>query len=170
MKGYTYILHCSDGSYYTGSTKNIALRLEQHQAGEGANHTRKRLPVKLIYYEEYNRIDEAFYREKQIQGWSRKKKEALIEGKQELLPKLAIAYRDLRTLREPQCPELMPDASRASASGPMPEVLEGEGKGSRRQRKEVKLNYHKITINKVVRTFHKIRHSNNKLWSYLYRS
>ena len=105
MKGYTYILHCSDGSYYTGSTKNIALRLEQHQAGEGANYTRKRLPVKLIYYEEYNRIDEAFYREKQIQGWSRKKKEALIEGKQELLPKLAIAYRDLRTLREPQRPD-----------------------------------------------------------------
>ena len=132
MKGYTYILHCSDGSYYTGSTKNLALRLEQHQAGEGANHTRKRLPVKLIYYEEYNRIDEAFYREKQIQGWSRKKKEALIEGKQELLPQLAVAYRDLRTLRVPQRPEPMPDASRASASGPMPEVLEGEGKGSRR--------------------------------------
>lgn len=133
MKGYTYILHCSDGSYYTGSTKNLALRLEQHQAGEGANYTRKRLPVKLIYYEEYNRIDEAFYREKQIQGWSRKKKEALIEGKQELLPKLAVAYRDLRTLREPQCPaHPMPDASSASAPGPLPEVLEGEGRGRKK--------------------------------------
>jgi putative endonuclease len=49
----------------------------------------------LVYYEEYQRIDEAFYREKQIQGWSRKKKEALIEGNAELLPELAIAYRDL---------------------------------------------------------------------------
>ena len=57
-----YILLCSDGSYYTGSTNNLELRLEQHQAGKGANHTRKRLRVKLIYYEEYSRIDDAFYR------------------------------------------------------------------------------------------------------------
>lgn len=78
MKGYTYILLCSDGSYYTGSTNNLELRLKQHQNGEGANHTKKHLPVVLVYYEEFSRIDEAFYREKQIQGWSRKKKEALI--------------------------------------------------------------------------------------------
>ena len=45
-----------------------------------ANHTKKRLPVKLVYYEIYDRIDEAFYREKQVQGWSRAKKEALING------------------------------------------------------------------------------------------
>ncbi len=73
MKGYTYILECADGSYYTGSTTNLELRMAQHQSGEGANHTRKHLPVKLLYCEEYDRIDEAFYREKQIQGWSRKK-------------------------------------------------------------------------------------------------
>jgi len=73
-KGFTYILECADGSYYTGSTVNLELRLKQHNAGEGANHTRKRLPVKLLYYEEYARIDQAFYREKQIQGWSREKK------------------------------------------------------------------------------------------------
>lgn len=90
-----YILLCSDGSYYTGSTIDLERRLEQHQNGEGANHTKKRLPVTLLYYEEYSRIDEAFYREKQVQGWSRKKKEALIEGKVELLPVLAKAYRDL---------------------------------------------------------------------------
>lgn len=131
MKGYTYILHCSDGSYYTGSTKNLALRLEQHQAGEGANHTRKRLPVKLIYYEEYNRIDEAFYREKQIQGWSRKKKEALIEGKQELLPKLAVAYRDLRTLREPQRPDRCLRFSKAKAE----EVECGRGRKTKLSQK-----------------------------------
>jgi len=52
--------------------------------------------VTLVYYEEYSRIDEAFYREKQVRGWSRKKKQALIDGKPELLPKLAIAYRDLK--------------------------------------------------------------------------
>ena len=56
---------------------------------QGANYTKKRRPVKLVYYEEYERIDEAFYREKQIQDWSHKKKSALIEGKNELLPKLA---------------------------------------------------------------------------------
>ncbi len=84
-----YILECSDGSYYTGSTKDLERRLWEHQNMLGANYTKKRLPVKLVYHEEYSRIDEAFYREKQVQGWSRKKKEALIEGKPELLPKLA---------------------------------------------------------------------------------
>lgn len=96
MKGWMYILLCSDDSYYTGSTNNLELRLAQHQRGEGSNHTQKRLPVKLLYYEEFNRIDLAFYREKQIQGWSRRKKEAMINGTPELLPQLAIAYRDLR--------------------------------------------------------------------------
>jgi putative endonuclease len=94
MIGYTYILECSDGTYYTSSTKDLEIRLTQHQDGEGANHTKKRLPVKLVYVEEFQRIDEAFYREKQIQGWSRKKKEALIEGEQNILPQLSIAYRD----------------------------------------------------------------------------
>ncbi len=80
MRGYMYILLCSDGSYYTGSTNDINRRLKQHQMGEGANYTKKRLPVELLYYEEYERIDAAFYREKQVQGWSRKKKQALMKG------------------------------------------------------------------------------------------
>jgi putative endonuclease len=88
-KGYMYILECSDGTYYTGSTKYLDLRIEQHQSGEGAKYTAKRLPIKLIYYEEYDRIDDAFYREKQVQGWSRKKKDALIKGQLNLLHKLA---------------------------------------------------------------------------------
>ena len=88
-KGYMYILKCVDDSYYTGSTVNLELRLAQHQNGEGANHTRKRLPVVLVYYEEYQKIAEAFYREKQVQGWSRKKKEALIENRPEDLPLLS---------------------------------------------------------------------------------
>jgi putative endonuclease len=88
-KGYTYILECADGSFYAGSTKNLEKRIWEHNNGLGANYTKFRLPVELVYYEEYTRIDEAFYREKQIQGWSRKKKLALINGKPELLPKLA---------------------------------------------------------------------------------
>lgn len=88
-KGWMYILECANGAYYTGSTTDIELRLQQHQNGEGANSTKKHLPVKLVYFEEFNRIGEAFYREKQIQGWSRKKKEALINGFVEKLHGLA---------------------------------------------------------------------------------
>jgi len=89
MKGYMYILECSDGSYYTGSTKNLELRIIQHQNGEGANHTKKHLPVKLLYFEEFDRIDTAFYREKQVQNWSRAKKEALMIGDERPLHELA---------------------------------------------------------------------------------
>ena len=96
MKGYMYLLLCSNGSYYTGSTIDLERRVQQHQNGEGANHTKKHLPVTLVYYEVYPKIDAAFYREKQVQGWSRQKKEALIEGNSNLLPKLAKAYRDYK--------------------------------------------------------------------------
>ncbi|GAB1404957.1 MAG: GIY-YIG nuclease family protein [Lentimicrobiaceae bacterium] len=89
MKGYMYILRCADGTYYTGSTKNLTLRLEQHACGEGSNFTKKRLPFELVYVEVFDRIDTAFYREKQIQGWSRAKKEALIAGDKNALHKLA---------------------------------------------------------------------------------
>ena len=88
-KGYMYILECADGTWYTGSTCELDVRLQQHNAGEGANYTRKRLPVRLIYHEAFQRIDDAFLREKQVQGWSRKKKEALIKGRQDTLPGLA---------------------------------------------------------------------------------
>ena len=88
-KGFTYILECSDGSYYTGSTIDLGIRLQQHNDGIGSKYTSRRLPVKLLYYEEFVRVDFAFYREKQIQGWSRKKKEALINGAEELLPSLS---------------------------------------------------------------------------------
>jgi len=97
MKGYMYILECADKSYYTGSTTNIELRLEQHQQGFGANYTRKHRPVKLVYFEEYERIDKAFYREKQVQRWSHKKKEALINGDKNKLIEYASS-------RQARCP------------------------------------------------------------------
>lgn len=74
-----YILECANGMYYTGSTKNLRRRLLQHSEGRGANFTKKYLPIRLIYYEEYKRVADAFYREKQIQGWTHAKKKALIE-------------------------------------------------------------------------------------------
>ena len=84
-----YILECVDGSFYTGSTKDLERRFWEHQNLLGANYTKKRLPVKLVYFEEFQRIDEAFYREKQVQGWSRAKKEALIAGDTNKLHELA---------------------------------------------------------------------------------
>ncbi len=85
MKGYMYILECSDGSYYTGSTKDLEKRLWEHDNFLGANYTRKKHPSRLVYLEEYSRIDEAFYREKQVQGWSHAKKKALIDGDSNIL-------------------------------------------------------------------------------------
>ncbi len=93
MKGWMYILLCSDGTYYTGSTNNLELRIQQHQNGEGANYTKKRLPVTLVYSEEFERVEDAFYREKQVQGWRREKKEALIKSKQQKLPELSKNYK-----------------------------------------------------------------------------
>lgn len=89
MHGWVYILECADGSYYTGCTKDIQQRFLEHENGRGSNHTRKRLPVKLVYTEAYPLMQQALGREKQIQGWSRKKKEALMHGKFEELPELA---------------------------------------------------------------------------------
>jgi putative endonuclease len=84
--GYVYILRCSDGSLYTGSTTDLDARLAQHQDGEGAVYTRQRLPVELIWFSEFDRIDEAFGWEKRIQGWSRAKKLLLVEGRYDELP------------------------------------------------------------------------------------
>ena len=92
MKGYMYILECADGSYYTGSTKNIEKRLWEHDNFQGANYTRKKHPARLVYVEEYPRIDEAFYREKQVQGWSHAKKKALIDANKDKLIELSKNY------------------------------------------------------------------------------
>ena len=91
-----YILECSNGKYYTGSTIDLEKRVMEHSNGEGSNFTSKHLPVKLVYYEEYQRIDEAFYREKQVQGWSRKKKEALIRNETQTLHNLAVCRNETR--------------------------------------------------------------------------
>jgi putative endonuclease len=78
--GYVYILECANTKFYTGSTIDLERRLRDHQEGLGANFTRKYLPFTLVYVEIFERIDQAFLREKQIQGWSHKKKKALIES------------------------------------------------------------------------------------------
>ena len=84
-----YILECSDGTYYVGSTKDLEYRFSEHQSGKGAIHTSRRLPMKLVYSEEFERVVDAYIREKQVQNWDRAKREALINGNSEMLPKLA---------------------------------------------------------------------------------
>ena len=89
VKAWLYILKCADGSYYTGSTNHLTLRLAQHQVGEGSIYTRSRLPVELVYTQEFPSEHEAFLRERQVKGWSRAKKEALIRGDFEALVSLS---------------------------------------------------------------------------------
>ncbi|HEK19797.1 MULTISPECIES: GIY-YIG nuclease family protein [unclassified Mucilaginibacter] len=91
MKLYhVYMLLCNDGSYYTGVTNNIERRLIEHEAGENVNcYTFKRRPLKLVFQEAFGDINQAIAFEKQVKGWRRAKKEAIIAGNWHLLPELA---------------------------------------------------------------------------------
>ena len=87
---YVYILKCADSSYYTGMTNNINRRLLEHQNGINREcYTYKKRPVALVFYTEFNEVLQAIAFEKQVKGWSRKKKEAIIKDKWEDLKKLA---------------------------------------------------------------------------------
>jgi putative endonuclease len=88
-----YILRCSDDSYYVGSTWDLERRLIQHNSGFAAKYTSNRLPVTLEFYEEYDRIEDAFRREKQVQNWGRAKREALMRGEFEALRALSRSRR-----------------------------------------------------------------------------
>ena len=86
---WVYILRCADGSFYVGSTRNLDGRMQQHASGKGAKYTSTRLPVTSIWACETERVDEAYGLEKQIQGWSRAKRQALIDGRFEDLKGLS---------------------------------------------------------------------------------
>ncbi|MEJ3405658.1 GIY-YIG nuclease family protein [Rathayibacter sp. YIM 133350] len=85
-----YILLCANGAYYTGSTdKPLEARVWEHNQGIGANFTRKHRPVTVAYAVWTDRVDDAYYLEKRVHGWSRAKKEALIRGEFDRLPSLS---------------------------------------------------------------------------------
>jgi putative endonuclease len=87
---WSYIVECADGSYYVGSTIDLERRMwEHHNDPAGAAYTRKRRPVELVWAGEYDSVEQAFLFEKQDQGWSRQKREALIRGDFTGLPALA---------------------------------------------------------------------------------
>ena len=80
MTFWIYLLHCGDGSYYTGHTDNLEQRLVQHEAGTFGGYTAERKPLELVYSQELPSREEALAAEMQIKRWSRRKKEALIRG------------------------------------------------------------------------------------------
>jgi len=90
MRYYVYILQCSDGSYYTGITNNVERRFHEHQEGlEQGCYTYEKRPLQLVFSEEFAEATDAIAREKQVKGWTRKKKEALIRGDFDRLVELA---------------------------------------------------------------------------------
>jgi predicted GIY-YIG superfamily endonuclease len=89
MAFWGYILKCSDGSYYTGHTDDLEKRLWQHENGIGCSYTSKRRHAMLVFSETFNTRIEALTSERQIKGWCRKKKEALIRGDWEEISRLS---------------------------------------------------------------------------------
>ena len=79
-KYYTYILECSDRTFYTGWTTDPERRLNAHNAGKGARYTRSRRPVKLVYLESFNSKNEAMSREYAIKKLNRREKENLMHS------------------------------------------------------------------------------------------
>ncbi|ATD69847.1 MULTISPECIES: GIY-YIG nuclease family protein [Gordonia] len=101
MSGFVYILECADGSLYVGSTRNVEHRVNQHMSGKGSRYTRSRLPVRLVYQREFPHIGEAHAAERRLHGWSRAKRRALVEGRMELLPGLAMKGGQRRLMIDP---------------------------------------------------------------------
>ena len=91
-QGVVYILKCSNGSFYTGVTNNLEERLNLHQRGLASKFTAENLPVELVWNSDRIDIGDAILLEKQIKGWRREKKVALINHEYEKLPELARRY------------------------------------------------------------------------------
>jgi putative endonuclease len=92
-------LKCSDGSYYVGVTNDLDRRLWEHQTGfHPKSYTFKKRPVVLAFYEHFQNAESAIEFEKQVKGWRREKKEALINGEWEKLPGLSQSYSKSKSL------------------------------------------------------------------------
>jgi len=89
MAFWVYILKCSDGSHYIGHMDDLEKRLRQHKNGIESSYTSKRRPIALVFSESLNSRIEALESERRIKGWGRKKKEALIRGDWEEIPRLS---------------------------------------------------------------------------------
>jgi predicted GIY-YIG superfamily endonuclease len=95
MSAFVYILRCSDGSYYVGTTRStLEERVAQHNAGTFDGYTARRRPVVLVFAQEFQRITDAIAAERQVKGWRREKKEALIRGDHDALHGLSRSYQE----------------------------------------------------------------------------
>lgn len=116
MKRYfVYILLCADGSYYTGVTNDLDRRLLEHEDGlDPSAYTYRRRPVKLVFHNNFRRIEDAIVAEKQLKGWSRKKKEALINGNWDLIRQLAVCQNEsnARYYNKPGFDSAQPDSNK----------------------------------------------------------
>ena len=134
MTFHTYMLRCSDGSYYLGYTDDLERRIGQHQTGEITGYTQNRRPVSLVWQQSFGTREEALAAEQQIKGWSRKKKEALIEEDWETVSLLARKSFDTR-LRQAQ-PLLRTNGDEGAPLPPVivlvrPQLGENIGKAAR---------------------------------------
>jgi len=116
---FVYMLRCSDDSYYTGHTDDLDLRMAQHHHGELPGYTQARRPVRLVWSQETATRDEALAAERQLKGWSRAKKEALIAGDWTAISRLARGHAGLR---QAQPERIAPDR---------PAALEGQARPAR---------------------------------------
>lgn len=90
--GYVYILQCADGSFYTGMTNDVERRFFEHNTSKQRSYISNRKPIKLVWVSDELGIQDAILLEKQIKGWRREKKIALINGEYDKLPELSVAY------------------------------------------------------------------------------
>jgi len=93
MRAYLYILRCRDGSYYVGTTRDsLETRISQHNTGHFGGYTSTRRPAVLVFQQDFGRIEDAIAAERQVKGWRRAKKEALIRGEFDALRELSMRY------------------------------------------------------------------------------
>jgi predicted GIY-YIG superfamily endonuclease len=105
VNAYLYILRCADGSYYVGTTRDdLDKRVAEHQTGAFAGYTANRRPVSLVFQQAFERVEDAVSAERQVKGWRREKKEALIWGDYAALPSLARRGSPIEDARQPVRP------------------------------------------------------------------
>jgi predicted GIY-YIG superfamily endonuclease len=110
VSAYVYALRCADGSYYVGVTRDtLEKRIAEHQAGTFDGYTVCRRPVALVFQQHFERMEDAISAERQVKGWRREKKEALIRGEYTSLPALA---------RRGRAREIAASSARPSRRGP----------------------------------------------------
>lgn len=118
MSFWVYILHCADGSYYTGHTDNLEQRIQQHHDGAiTCCYTYKRRPLQLVFSQDFATREEALASEQQIKGWSRKKKEAMMRGDWAEVSRLAKS----KSVRAESA-----EAQSENATTVRPELVEGQ--------------------------------------------